>query len=214
MKKSIVITKPEHDLINRYFSKWSDEIIDAARKKGFDVVSIEKEIVVRKKFGGVLQKVSPVLIVVNGHGSDDRLWGHRDEVIIDMSDSGLLSAKIIFARACNAAKVLGEQAIKDGAIAFLGYRENFWLLINPTKQTRPLTDQTAAMFMKPSNQVAIALLKGHTTDEANRSAKKMFRDNILMLMARGPYGEDFDSIKYLYWNLTEQVCVGSQTATL
>jgi len=107
----------------------------------------------RKRVIGILEKRNPKLVVFNGHGGEDFVAGHDNEVILKNDDEEAVSSKIIFARSCKSAKVLGATAIKRGAIAYLGYKEDFWLVYNILQISRPLEDKTAALFLEPSNYV-------------------------------------------------------------
>lgn len=210
----LLITRPEHDPTVRYLSRWSEQIIKEAEKKGMEVIDLYREKANRKRFIGTLEKSTPELVVLNGHGNKDFVAGHDDEVILLDSDKKAVHTKIIFARSCQSAQILGQKAIANGAIAYLGYTEDFWLMYNPAKLSRPLKDTTAALFLEPSNYLATTLLKGHSTGAANQRSKAFFRKNIERLLVAGPLSEDYDAIKLLYWDMTHQVCLGNENATL
>ena len=114
------------------------------------------------------------------------------------------------------AKNKGKSAIdlSQGATAYLGYKEDFWFRYNVMKISRPLEDQTAALFLEPSNYLVIALLKGHPTGYANNKSKALFRQNIEKLLIEGPSAEDYNAIRYLYWDMLNQVCLGDKEATV
>lgn len=210
MGNSLLITRPEYDPPTYYLSKWSEAIINEAQKKGTKVIDLLRNKANRKRVIGTLQKVNPRLVVLNGHGSEDSVAGHQDEIILKRGDKGAVRSKIIFARSCGAAKILGCDAIAQGADAFIGYEEDFWLKCNTAQISRPLKDKTAALFLEPSNYVAVALLKGHPAGYANQKSKELFRENIKKLLIAGPTVEDYDAIRPLYWNMVHQVCLGDQ----
>ncbi|XOB46819.1 MAG: hypothetical protein ACKKMV_01460 [Candidatus Nealsonbacteria bacterium] len=212
MGNSLLITRPEYDPPTYYLSKWSKYIIDEARNKGVRVIDLWRDKANRKRVVGTLEKVAPRLVFFNGHGSEDFITGHGGKVVLRKGDGKAVKSKIIFARSCRCAKVLGQYAIEQGALAFLGYKEDFWLRCNITKISQPLEDKTAALFLKPSNHLMVALLKGHSTGYANAKSKELFRKNIKELLIAGPSAEDYDSITALYWNMIHQVCLGDKDA--
>jgi len=213
MKGSLLITRPEHEPAMCYLSRWSEKIIKEAKEKGVNVIDLYRNKANRKRVLGILEKRNPKLVVFNGHGGEDFVAGHDNEVILKNDDEEAVNSKIIFARSCKSAKVLGETAIKKGAIAYLGYKEDFWLVYTKEKIFKPLEDKTAELFLEPSNYVPIALLKGHSTGEADNKSKNFFRKNIEKLIIEGPSSDDYYAIRYLLWDMTHQVCLGSQAAT-
>jgi len=213
MRGSLLITRPEHEPAMRYLSRWSEKIIKEAKEKGVNVIDLYRNKANRKRVIGILEKRNPKLVVFNGHGSEFFVAGHNNEIILNNNDRKAVNSKIIFARSCKSAKVLGATAIKRGAIAYLGYKEDFWLVYNILQISRPLEDKTAALFLEPSNYVPIALLKGHSTGEADNKSKNLFRKNIEKLITEGPSSDDYYAIRYLLWDMMHQVCLGNQAAT-
>ena len=211
---SLLITRPEHDITTRYLSRWSEKVIKKASRKGIDIIDLCRDKANRKRVIGILEKRNPNWVFLNGHGSDNLVAGHNNEIILKDSDKKAVNLKIIIARSCKSAKGLGRKAIAHGAIAYIGYKEDFWFSYNTAKISRPLEDKTAALFLEPSNHIIISLLKGHSTGHANNKSKALFRRNIEKLLIEGPIAEDYNAIRHLYWDMTHQVCLGNQDATL
>ena len=212
MNKFLLITRPEHDQTTRYLSYWSKKIIEEAEGRGVSVIDLHKKKANRKRTIGILKKKSPELILFNGHGNENCVTGHDNEPILTENDREVFNSNIIFSRSCKSAKVLGPLSVKYGAKAFLGYREDFWLMYNADKISRPLEDKTAVLFLEPSNSVVISLLKGHKTGDANEKGRNLFKKNIEKLLVSGPSADDYSAIKYLYWNMINQVCLGDKEA--
>lgn len=82
------------------------------------------------------------------------------------------------------------------------------------KRGHPLADKTAELFLEPSNQVAISLLKGRTVGEAQQNSKKSFLRNIQKLLTSESTPEDSSALRYLLWDMQHQVCLGNQSAVL
>ncbi len=208
---TLLITRPEHDPATHCLSKWSEKIIDAAKKKNINVIDLHREKANRERVAGTLKKGIAKLVVLNGHGSDSTVHGHDNEVILKEDDGDVVKDKIIYARSCRSAKRLGQNSVKQGALAYLGYVEDF-IVVTDATATKPLQDKTAELFLEPSNYIPISLLKGHTAGDANKRSKNLFRKNINRLMVEGPSSYNYDDIIWLLWDMKNQVCIGDEGA--
>lgn len=205
----MIITRPEHDPGTRYLSCWSKGIIKEAKKKNIDVTDLHKEKATKRELEGRLQKISPMLVVLNGHGNDECVFGHDNEVLISLKNSHLLNGKITYAVSCNSAKKLGKSC--DGQdTAYIGYDEKFVFNLERRYLSDPLKDQRAAQFLHASNQVVLSLIKGHTAEESSRSSKRFFREAILKLLPsadNNPHARE--DAADLFWDMNHQVCEGN-----
>jgi len=213
MGKSLLITRPEYDETTYYLSQWSKEIIEEAKRKGIGIIDLYRDKANRKRVIGILEKRNPELVFLNGHGGEDFVAGHDNEIILKDGDEKSLRFKIICARACKSAKVLGEKSIHCGAVSYLGYKEDFVFWYDPASISKPLKDKTAKLFLEPSNYLILPLLKDHSTGDADKKAKSLFRKNIRELLIKGPSVEEYYFIRSLYWDMINQVCLGRNDAT-
>lgn len=213
MEKLLLITRPEHDPGTRYLSRWSEKIINEAKNKGVRVIDLRRQQAERKRFLGTLKKSNPNLVVLNGHGNEKTVTGHDGQDILTETDGYVVNGKIIFARACRSAKILGPKLVVHGVIVYLGYKEDFWFKYNIRDISRPLEDKTAALFLEPSNYLVISLLKGHSAGEANKRSQELYKKNIGRLLVEGSLSENYDTIGLLFWDMINQVCLGNENAT-
>ena len=213
MGKSLLITRPENDNTTYYLSRWSIQIIEEAKQKGIGVIDLYRDKANRKRVIGILEKRNPELVFLNGHGGEDFVAGHDNKIILKDSDGRALRSKIICARACKSAKVLGEKSINCGTVSYLGYKEDFVFWRDPASISNPLKDKTAELFLEPSNYLILSLLKGHSTGDADKKAKNLFRKNIRELLIKGHSVEGYYFIKSLYWDMIHQICLGREDAT-
>lgn len=214
MNITLLITRPEYEAPTLYLSKWSEKIIKEADNKGIKVIDLHREKVNKDRVVGTLEKTNAKLVVFNGHGSDVAIYGQDDKPVLEMSDTKVVKDKIIYARACKSAGILGNNAVASGAISYLGYTEDFIFFRNKNSERHPLEDKTVEQFLEPSNYIPISLLKGHTTGEANNRPKNLFRKNIEKLIITGPNSSDYQTIRGLLWDMQNQVCLGDKNATL
>lgn len=212
---TILITRPEHDFLTRCVSRWSDRIINEAKKRLHHVIDLHKEKANKVEFESRIKKLVPALILLNGHGDETCVSGHDNQILVkDGENEYLLKKKITYAVACLSGKVLGV-ACADSITTYIGYDEPFILNLDRRYLARPLSDERARRFLEPSNLIALSLLKGHSAKEASENSKRLFRKNIVDLLKRGGNDVDvLDDVKDLYWNMTHQICLGNVDAKL
>lgn len=216
MDKSLLITRPEHDLTTLYISKWSEKIIDEAKKKNVSITDLHREKANKNRVSGILKKKAStkMLVVFNGHGNSGAITGHDDEPLVTKDDASGLVNKIVYARSCQSAKVLGRAAITAGSLAYLGYEEDFIFLMDDEKIMKPLEDTKASLFLEPSNYLIISLLKGHSVADANNRSKNHFRKNLEIVLTARVSSENFYIARFLYWDMANQVCLGDESVSL
>ena len=212
MAKCLLITRPEHDEVTLYLSKWSKHIIDEAQNKSFDVIDLHRTKANKERMIGTLEKRLVSLAVINGHGSSDAVAGHDNEILANDQNKSSLKGTVVYARSCQSAKKLGPAAVKAGAFAYLGYQEDFYFFTEPEKMSRPLEDKTAELFLAPSNYVALGLLKGHSAEDANNRSKAKFRKTMEQIFIAGTNSTNYYTLRFLYWDMINQVCLGDGKA--
>ena len=79
--------------------------------------------------------------------------------------------------------------------------------------TSPLKDETAKLFLEPSNELIISLLKENSAGESYKRSQIHFRNNFMKLLSSEASEEDAALARYLWWDMTHQVCLGDKSAT-
>lgn len=211
MNKVLLITRPKHDVTVHYLFYWSKKIIELAQEKGIKILDLPGERANYKEVVSMLQKKEPSLVFFNGHGNDYRISGHDDEVLISVGkNDNLLISKTIYALSCRSGKELGHKSIQNGARGYIGYDDDFIFVIDENKISEPLKDKTAGLFLESSNQVMVCLLKGHTIKDSHERSQKIFREN--MRKVASSESQDSYLIRYLFWDMVHQVCLGDEAA--
>jgi len=160
MTKKILVTRPKHDITTHYLFYWAYKVIELAKARGMSVLDLHKKRANRKEVTSMLEKQSPSLVFFNGHGDDSLIAGHDNEVLIQAgANENLLKHKLVYALACRSGSVLGPKSVESGCRAYIGYEKDFVFVTDKEKTSRPLEDETARLFLEPSNQVVISLLK-------------------------------------------------------
>lgn len=208
MTNSLLITRPNHDPTTNCLYFWSERIISQANRAGCKIIDLAKKRACAKDFNGIISKVCPQFVVINGHGNDKAVTGYDDEELIRCGDNeSLLAGTVTYARSCRSAVSLGPACIKNKTKAYIGYVDDFVFLYDDRFVTKPLKDTSAKLFLEPSNYVAISLLKGHSPQEANKRSKEVYMRNIRKLLTSETKGEAKEAIPYLLWDMNNQVCL-------
>ena len=135
-------------------------------------------------------------------------FGQDNEALLTTKDKlKALKKLIIYSRSCDCASLLGPHCLNNGAKAFIGYKQPFIFIYNPSLSTHPLADSLAELFLNPSNIVATTLLKGHSPKEADKRSKKAFQKNIQKLLTSETPKEYSAAIRFLFWDMKHQVCL-------
>lgn len=212
MAKSILITRPNHDLITTYLFYWSIQVINIARKKGYKIFDLDSKKACIKLFTSYVIKHKPTIVFINGHGNPSEIAGYDNEVIISYSNLCMFIDIIVYARSCDSALGLGIKMVKEGAKAFIGYKRKFWLAYLQSKISAPLTDDVAKLFLEPSNLVPISLIKGNTVENSFRKSQEaMFRNFRYMLSTQATIDQK-DAAPYLWINMKYQTIIGNGSA--
>ncbi len=213
MPEEVLATRPEHDDTTFYLSKWCEKTLKHAQERGITIIDLVKENANKNKFDGIISKKNPKLIILNGHGNENSVTGHKDEILIETdSNESILKSKIFYAVSCRSARKLGPKAIEKGALAYIGYDDDFIFVIDKNKTATPLKDDYAKLFLEPSNEVALSLIKGNCTKESYLKSQNMFKKNIQKLLtSESPPGSE-NWVRYLFWDMKHQTILGDKNA--
>lgn len=203
---AFLVTRPDYDIVTKYFCVWSQPLIAMAKKKGMRICDLQGKKATRAQFESYIRKNKPSLIFLNGHGNTEVIAGNDDQVLADRTT--VLPGAVVYARSCDAGEGLGPMLVVQGARSFIGYRRKFIFGYTAEFITRPFADPMAALFLEPSNLVISTLLKGHAASDAHhRSRDAMFRNFKKMICSTASFEERYAS-RWLWGNLQHQVLIG------
>lgn len=212
MNRKLLVTRPKHDITTHYLFHWAGRIIELAKEKGIGVLDLSRKRANSKETTSMLKKRDPRLAFFNGHGNEGCITGDDNKILIKAGkNEELLKSKLVYAVSCRSGKVLGPKSIKAGALAYLGYDKDFVFLRDEDKVRKPLSDDTAKLFLTPSNQVIVSLIKGHSVRDSYKRSQKLFRKNIFE--AASSESSNSYLAPYLLWDMNHQVCLGNGNAT-
>lgn len=214
MDKCTLITRPNHDLATNYLCMWSESVVklSSKKRKTFD---LKGEKATASNFKSYVEKHQPDFIFINGHGNEYEIAGFNNETLVKVGNNeSLLAEKIVYARSCDAARILGEQVSKNNSSTFIGYKKSYILGRNPLKSNYPLTDEVARLFMEPSNLISISIIKGRTAKEAYLKSQSEMMKNFFFMLSSKANSNQRDAAPYLWSNRKNQVLLGNENAKL
>ena len=189
--------------------------MNEAKIRGCDVIDLNKTNANKAKLEGMISKKKPRLVIFNGHGSEDSVLGHNNEVLIKVNDNeSLLKSTITYSISCKSAKKLGPEAVKKGALSFLGYVDDFIFVYDKNRTATPLKDNLAKEFIEPSNELIRALIKGNSSLESYKRSQVKFEDNLHKMLTSESLPGSENHVRFLFWNMRNQVVLGDKDCNI
>jgi hypothetical protein len=108
---------------------------------------------------------------------------------------------------------LGVELVKKGLWTFIGYKKNYIVMLSRKRNTNPILDDMAKLFLEPSNLIATSIVKGNTVEEANIKSKKAMINNLRNVLSSKMRNKD-EVVAYLLHDLNCQTVVGDPNAKL
>lgn len=208
----VLVTRPNHDLLTTYLYYFSGKIIDFYNQKSKHLIDLKGKIANNKMFDSYVSKNKPNFIFLNGHGSENYICGHNNEILVD-DYKNEYKGTIFYARSCRSANKLGHNLVKEGTGAFIGYKENYFVLLSRQSNTHPLRDFVAKMFLEPSNLIALSIIRGNTVQEANEKSKQAMIHNLKEVLGSNMLNKN-EVVAYLLHDINCQTIIGDQTACI
>lgn len=172
MVKQFFITRPRHDKETSYLHSFSKAITKITKgNKMIRLTELEDSKANRKNVEDSLSTTDKTLAFFNGHGDEKTVYGYQDKPILDSGNVSLTKGKIVYALACSSLVQLGELAVKKGAHAYIGYKNEFMLIGEPSKSATPDKDKNAAPFRKACHVLINSLINGISVKESIEKTK-------------------------------------------
>jgi|SRR3989344_718360 len=207
-----LITMPDYDTATSYLCCYAEELVRFAENNGISISQMKRPRLRRESVEAVLIKQRPHLLLFNAHGDEQTIYGDKlgseeEYLIRESKNHQLLDGKMTYARACSAAASLGK-TVKNGC--FIGYNQPFSFWTDITRTTTPLKDNVARLFLQPSNDLAIALLKGKSACAAADIFISQSKKNILYLLGKQDELGAMASATLLWSNMMAQEVIGNE----
>lgn len=210
----ILVTRPKYDDGTEYLSYYASLILKEARDKGIRAKDLEGKESNKDNITKFIEKRNPKLVFINGHGDENSLYGHDDNLIFSSDNILLLKNRIVYARACSAGAKFGVEVVKNNNGCFIGYKYPFQFWIDERWSAKPSNDNIAKLYLEPSNKVVSFILNGSSPSYADEKSKEMMLDNmkkILKLEEKKEPGA-MGMLQVLWNNFDGQVLHGNGSA--
>lgn len=81
MERGIIITLPRYDDVSEYLSQFSAFIEHTAKSYGIKIKPLRDKEANRNEFEKVIKNLNYQFIILNGHGSDDEIYGNKEFIL-------------------------------------------------------------------------------------------------------------------------------------
>jgi Icc-related predicted phosphoesterase len=213
MENILLVTRPSYDDGTAYLSRYAFLVLKLAKSKNVEFKDFEGKQANTKNILKFVYKKNPKLFFINGHGTKEALEGDKGEILFSVDKNlNILKDKIVYARACHAGLLLGKKIVENNEGCFIGYKEPFSFWIDGTRSSTPLKDKTAALFLKPSNEIINCLLNGKTTKESFEISQKGMIESMqkVLELNKKKEPEAMGLLQVLWTNYQGQVLCGNE----
>lgn len=212
---SMLVTRPEYDSGTRYLAAWASLVVQEAKTRGKPVYDLLGTQANRREVESRVQKLQPDFLFLNGHGTTRSVFGQDDvPLIVAGENDEVLHGRITYVVACASASELGVVVSRASQSAYIGYDRKFGIVRHHGYLNRPLDDPYARPMQEVSNQIPIALLKGHSCREAVERAKAVGERHLQRIQSSIADPDTLQIVQTLWWNMRHLVCKGDATRTL
>lgn len=216
MVKQFLITRPRHDKETSYLHSFSKAIVQIVKEnRAIRLTELDGSKANRNEVESSLSTKDQTLAFFNGHGDEETVYGHENKAILDRDNIRLIDTKIVYALACSSLVGLGKLAIQNGARTYIGYRDEFMWIGDPSTSATPDKDKNAAPFRKVCHILIHSLVTGMPTGKSLEKTRAEYRKLIKTYGTSedDPFG-DVAAIGFaLSWDLTCLDMVGDANAS-
>jgi len=212
MSRIIIATNPANDIVTQYLDAWQNEVVNLAkRQKDTFIFELNREETNKESLAELIKEKSPQLVIFNGHGSYDSVFGFDGGFLIKADENeSVLIKTIVHSLTCSSGKILGPSCIKIGALSYIGYKEEFKIVYQNDKNTKieMFEDEVARLFLGPAFEAIFSLIKGCSAQEAFANSQKKYSENLQYSILKNDPRYNIAVAPRLYHNLIHQVCLG------
>ncbi len=206
MPQAAVITRPFYDPTTSYLHRWNLDVVKHAKDRVGTIADLAEKKAKRKELESYIKKLKPEVVILNGHGSEDSVFGQDGEILIKVGDNEyILKNSIVFSLSCSSAKVLGPASIKRGAKAYIGYKNDFIFAYTDSYSTRAEQDPLAKLFLEPTNKIAMSLISGNSPKDSHQRGIDAFSKNLEKVLLSDS-SEEYVA-RFLVWDMINQTCI-------
>jgi len=156
---TVICFRPNFDAVTAYTHVWIGKIADYARKRGYEVIDLEKADATLRNLVDALQNPYVVAVFIGTHGRDNLVVGDLEEPILTACENdSVLTGKISYYGSCLAGRKLAPSTFDKGGTTVVGYTGEFIFHFDPsyTPEDDPIAKPFGDAFVAP----VLAILDG------------------------------------------------------
>lgn len=187
-------------------------VVDSLVANGVTVTDVKANEAVKVNVLKAVQDNDPVYFTGFGHGNAGVFTGDDEQPILDLSNVALMKGRVVSLLSCLTAQQLGPALIQAGALAYIGYYEE-WTWIQEDLSQDPYVDRYAASYYKSHDEQGYHLGPGGNVQDAKDGMLAMYNTEISKwLGSSDPYASDM--VMWLVWDRDALRVLGDMTATI
>jgi len=161
----VLFVRPDwDDLAMRYASYWLSLGIQEAVKRGYEVIDLYGADATKEKIIETIETYKPEVCILAGHGNPTTYTAQELEVVFQAcSGDEVMVGTISHFLSCSCGQLLLPSMIEKGAVATIGYQEDFQFIVNTEYSVED--DPYAEPFRDVTVTIISAVLDGKTLKE-------------------------------------------------
>jgi len=210
----VVVTRPNHDYATLCGYTALSAVNEYYFRRGYEVRDLSGSTATRDS---VLKELPADMFYGVGHGDTDVFTGWGNQTIFYVCDCKELSGSIVYLLSCLTARELGEDIVRKGARAYVGYNEVFaWVVYDRyTCAYDTYNDRYCKWFFTPVRVLLERIADGATVGEANASSIAEWNFGV-SYWTENPENDPNAGLVlyYLVWDRDAQTLLGDFNARL
>jgi hypothetical protein len=210
----VVVTRPNHDYATLCGYTALSVVNEYYFRKGYDIRDLSGSTATREN---VLRELPAEMFYGVGHGDADVFTGWGNRTIFYVCDCKELSSSIVYLLSCLTARELGEDIVRKGARAYVGYNEEFaWIVYDRyTCAYDTYNDRYCKWFFTPVRVLLERIADGATVGEANAGSIAEWNFGV-SYWTENPENDPNAGLVlyYLVWDRDAQTLLGDFNARL
>jgi hypothetical protein len=171
-----LFVEPYQHLLN-YGSCLLSKIVELNKQPNHIIAELKGENAYPTTINTTIKLLNPAYCVIIGHGQDTLLTVEckTPYLTLESPELELFQNRIVTLLSCLTARELGPKLIEAGALAYNGYREEFWYWIG----SAPCSDRASTSPFTPDFEgFTASLMRGETTGEARLNQLRRYEEEI------------------------------------
>jgi len=164
----VLFGRANSDIVTVYMDAWHESVFRSIlMRRDLRVINLRGKDFTKANVERIISEQDPGVVFLTGHGLVDSLYGQENKVVFKAGENtDILAGRIVHAMSCLTARIMGPEVVKQGGIAYIGYKENFIFYTRAATPKNILDDDFARSFFGASIVPMVSLLDGKSIEQA------------------------------------------------